>query len=71
MVGDSKELEIRGGHCSGERGYEVAIGMIEGGALPLDRIVSHALPLCDVVDGIGLVGDGRQSVKVTVDARLG
>lgn len=71
VVGDSKELEIRGGHCSGERGYEVAIAMIDGGALPLDRIVSHALPMGDVVDGIGLVADGSRSVKVTIDPTLG
>lgn len=70
IIGDTKELTIKGGHCSGRKGYEVAIDMLESGILPIDRIVSHSLSLTDIVDGINLVKDGSHSVKVTIDPTL-
>lgn len=63
----SAELTIKGGHCSGDKGYEVAIDMLASGSLPIDRIVSHRLPLTSIVDGISMVSDSTRSVKVTID----
>ncbi|CAN8073953.1 unnamed protein product [Agarophyton chilense] len=67
IIGDTKELVIKGGHCSGDRGYANAIDMLKKGLMPTDRIVSHSYPLDDVVEAIGMVSDGSKSIKVTVD----
>ncbi len=71
VIGDLKELNIKGGHCSGDRGYNVAIDMIQSGRLPMEKIVTHALPLCDTVKGLEMVDAGATSstgaIKVTID----
>lgn len=70
IIGDSKELTIKGGHCSGDRGYENAINLLQRGLIPTERIVSHCLPLGSVVEGLAMVSDGSRSVKVTVDPQM-
>jgi len=40
--------------------------MIAEGRLPMDRIVTHKLPLGEFQRGIELVGDGTRSIKVTL-----
>lgn len=70
IIGDTKELTIKGGHCSGDKGYKVAIDMLHKGLLPVEKIVSHCLPLDDIVDGIQLVTEGTKSVKVSVDPSM-
>jgi threonine dehydrogenase-like Zn-dependent dehydrogenase len=65
IIGDTKELNIRGSHL-GPYCYPVAIRMIEENRLPMDRIITHKLPLADFQQGIKLVGDGTQSIKVTL-----
>lgn len=70
VVGDTKEMTIKGGHCSGDKGYEVAIGMLASGNIPSSRIVTHSVAIDEAVDALQLVGGGDQSVKVTVDPQL-
>lgn len=70
VIGDTKELNIKGGHLSGERGYEVAIAMLAEGSMPTERIVSHNFPLGDMLEGFSQVKNGKGSVKVTVDPTL-
>lgn len=74
LIGDLKELNIKGGHCSGDRGYKVAVDMIASGRLPVNRIVTHSLPISDTVEGLELVDQGALSasgsVKVTIDPTL-
>ena len=65
VIGDSKELEVRGAHL-GPYCWPPAIGLLEGGSLPMDRIVTHQLPVEDFAHGLGLVADGRESVKVSL-----
>lgn len=65
IIGDTKELEILGAHLS-PHSYPTAIRMIEQGLLPMDRIISHKLPLEDFEQGIALVADGSASLKVTL-----
>ncbi len=71
VIGDTKELNIRGGHCSGAQGYSVAIDMLASGRLPMERIVTHALPIAETVHGLETVDAGAKSstnaVKVTID----
>jgi threonine dehydrogenase-like Zn-dependent dehydrogenase len=51
VIGDTKELNIHGAHL-GPYCYPVAIDMIAGGLLPMDRIVTHQLPLSAFQQGI-------------------
>lgn len=71
VIGDLKELNIKGAHCSGYRGYSVAIDMIASGRLPIEKIVTHSLPLSDTVKGLKMVDAGALSstgaVKVTIE----
>jgi threonine dehydrogenase-like Zn-dependent dehydrogenase len=65
IIGDTKELNIHGSHL-GPYCYPIAIEMIAAGRLPLDRIITHQLPLRDYQAGIDLVAAGDRSVKVTL-----
>jgi len=65
IIGDTKELNIHGAHLSPDC-YPVAIRMLEQGLLPMDRIVTHQLPLSDFQQGIDLVAAGTESIKVTL-----
>ncbi len=65
IISDDKELDVRGAHL-GPYCWPAAIRMLESGALPMDRICSHQLPLSEFHDGLDLVADGSKSVKVTL-----
>jgi threonine dehydrogenase-like Zn-dependent dehydrogenase len=65
IIGDSKELNVHGSHL-GPYCYPVAIKMLAEGRLPMDRIVTHTLPLADFQRGIHLVASGTESIKVTL-----
>ena len=65
IIGDTKELNIHGAHLS-PHAYPVAIRMLEQGLLPMDRIVTHELPLAEFQQGIELVASGDKSIKVTL-----
>ena len=65
IIGDTKELNIHGAHL-GPYCYPIAIDMLAKGLLPMDRIITHSLPLADFQRGIELVGKGTESVKVTL-----
>jgi len=65
IIGDSKELNIHGAHLSPYT-YPIAIDMLAKGLLPMDRIITHQLPLADFQKGIELVASGTQSIKVTL-----
>lgn len=66
IIGDTKELNIHGAHL-GPGCYPVAIDMIRKGLLPMDRIVTHRLPLQRFQKGIDLVAEGERSIKVTLE----
>lgn len=65
VVGDGKELNIRGSslspHC-----YPLAIRMLEQHQLPVEAIVTHALPLTQFQQGYELHAAGASSIKVTL-----
>lgn len=65
IIGDSKELTIHGAHLSPYT-YPIAIRMLEQGLLPMDRIVTHQLPLSQFDAGIDMVASGKDSIKVTL-----
>jgi threonine dehydrogenase-like Zn-dependent dehydrogenase len=65
IIGDFKELTIHGSHLS-PYCYPIAIQMLEKGLLPMDRIITHRLPLAQFHDGMALVAAGKNSIKVTL-----
>jgi threonine dehydrogenase-like Zn-dependent dehydrogenase len=65
IISDDKELDISGAHL-GPHCWPAAIRMIESGALPMDQICSHQLPLADFQRGLDLVASGQESVKVSL-----
>ena len=65
IIGDTKELTIHGAHLS-PHAYPVAIRMLEQGLLPMERIITHEMPLADFQRGIDLVASGDKSIKVTL-----
>lgn len=71
IIGDTKELNIRGGHCSGDTGYSAAIDMLAKGSIPVRSIVKSPLALTETVMGLEMVSKPRDSMKVTIDPSLG
>jgi erythritol/L-threitol dehydrogenase len=65
IIGDLKELTIYGSHLS-PYCYPIAIDMLAKGLLPMDRILTHSLPLASFQAGIELVRKGTESIKVTL-----
>lgn len=65
IISDDKELDVRGAHL-GPHCWPAAIRMLESGALPMDRICTHQLPLADFQQGLDLVADGTRSIKVSL-----
>lgn len=65
IIGDTKELNIHGSHL-GPYCYPIAIDMLTKGLLPMERIITHTMPLSNFQQGIDLVGSGVESVKVTL-----
>jgi erythritol/L-threitol dehydrogenase len=65
IISDDKELNVYGAHL-GPHCWPAAIRLIESGALPLDKICTHQLPLDDFQHGLDLVGSGKESIKVSL-----
>lgn len=65
IISDDKELDVLGAHL-GPNCWPAAIRMIEAGRLPLDEICTHQLPLRDFREGLELVADGSESIKVSL-----
>ena len=70
IIGDTKELNIHGAHLSPYT-YPIAIDMLSKGLLPMERIMTHDLPLSDFHAGMDMVAAGTESVKVTLTALAG
>lgn len=66
IIGDRKELTIRGAHLS-PHCYPTAIRMLEANLLPMEDIITHKIPLASFQDGIDTVLDGERSVKVLIE----
>ena len=69
IIGDTKELNIHGAHL-GPYCYPLAMDMLQHDALPMDRIITHRLPLASFQQGIDLVASGEQSIKVTLQPAI-
>lgn len=65
IIGDTKELDLRGAHLS-PHCYPIAIDMLAKGRLPMEKILTHRLPLENFQQGIELVAAGDRSIKVSL-----
>ncbi|MDH7570116.1 MAG: zinc-binding dehydrogenase, partial [Armatimonadota bacterium] len=65
IIGDTKELTIRGAHLSPYT-YPLAIEMLAKGEVPVDQIVTHQLPLSQFAAGFQLVAAAERSIKVVL-----
>jgi threonine dehydrogenase-like Zn-dependent dehydrogenase len=66
IIGDDKELDIRGAHL-GPHCWPPALRILDAGILPLDRICTHQFPLERFLDAFELAGDPNiPSVKVSL-----
>ena len=63
IIGDTKELDLRGAHLS-PHCYPIAIDMLAKSRLPMEKIITHRLPLESFQQGIELVAAGDRSIKV-------
>lgn len=63
IIGDTKELNIHGSHL-GPYTYPLAMDMLRKGQLPMDKIITHRLPLERFHEGMNLVLAGDRSIKV-------
>ena len=65
VISDDKELDVLGAHL-GPHCWPAAVALVESGALPLDDICTHQLPVERFAEGLELVADGSSSIKVTL-----
>ena len=65
IISDDKELNVLGAHL-GPHCWPAAIKMLESKTLPMDRICTHQLPLERFQDGLNMVEDGSESIKVSL-----
>ena len=65
VIGDRKELDILGSHI-GPYTYPITLDYLHRGLIRMDGVVTHMLPLEQFEEGINLVLDGSQSIKVAL-----
>ncbi len=63
IISDCKELTIVGGHLGPNR-WPKAVDMVAKKEVPVDDIVTHKLPLANFLEGIQMVNQSKDSIKV-------
>jgi L-iditol 2-dehydrogenase len=66
IIGDRKELTIKGAHISGKDGYRIAINMLETGRINIDPIVTHKYPLAEFKKAFEIAENGEESIKTVL-----
>jgi L-iditol 2-dehydrogenase len=65
IIGDVKELDIRGAHLSPWT-YPVAIRFLHEGLVKADEIITHELPLEEFKRGLELAEKGDEAIRVVL-----
>jgi len=65
IIGDRKELDLRGAHLSPYT-YDSAIRFLNDGRVKADKIITHEIPLEKFREGFELVEKGEDSIKVVL-----
>ena len=63
---DPRELTIVGANGSSPAHNKQALELISSGAVPVDDLITHRLPLDQVLDAIQIVAKG-EAIKVTIE----
>jgi L-iditol 2-dehydrogenase len=66
----TKEIQILTSYYCGPPDIVDAIERIESGAIDVDDMITHRLPLKDITKGFQLVLDGKESIKVIIKPNL-
>jgi erythritol/L-threitol dehydrogenase len=66
VIGDTKELDIRGSHL-GPYCYPIAMDMLCNGQVPAESIVTHTFPLERYAEALELVHEAKTSIKVMLE----
>ncbi len=61
-----RELMIMGANGSSPEHNRRALAMIADGSVPVDDLITHRLPLDQVLEGIEIVKEGS-GIKVTIE----
>lgn len=61
-----KEITILTSYYCGPPDIAEAMNLIESGDVIVDDLITHRLPLGEIVKGFALVSDGRESIKVII-----
>lgn len=61
-----RELTVVGANGSSPEHNRQALDMIASGAVPVGDLITHRLPLADVLEGIAAVTRG-ETIKVTIE----
>jgi L-iditol 2-dehydrogenase len=61
-----RELTLSGAFGASRRHNALALDLLARGAVPADRIITHTVPLPEIVAGLELLKSG-QALKVAVD----
>ncbi|MDR1510954.1 MAG: zinc-binding dehydrogenase [Synergistaceae bacterium] len=64
IIGDRKELSVKGSHISGLDGYEIAVNFMKNGLLRTDEITTHSFPLSEWEEAYSVSAKGVGSIKV-------
>jgi L-iditol 2-dehydrogenase len=62
-----KDLTLRFSYSSGPLETRRALGLVASGALPVERLVTHRLPLERAAEAFGLAEGGGEALKVVVE----
>ncbi len=62
----TKEIAILTSYYCGPPDIIEAMGLINAGKIIVDDLITHRLPLDEIVKGFQLVSDGRESIKVII-----
>ena len=62
-----KELEIQATYSAGPRDTRAALALLAGGAVPVERIITHRFPLTQAPDALA-AARSREGIKVIVTA---
>jgi len=66
IIGDRKELDIKGSHISGLKGYQIAIDMLAKGHIDVSKIVTHEFILEEYKEAFKISKEGKESIKVVL-----
>jgi len=64
IIGDRKELNLKGAHISGLEGYSIAIDFLNRGLLRTENITTHTFPLAEWEKAFEISAKGNGSIKV-------